>query len=312
MILVFSIEEDNSTSDVLDWIDHFGENYFRINNLYDINDFLESFPVLMIPKEEKRVTAIWYRKMPSRSLPINVFDNPNTDRSIRKFFYSEQNGLFESLCAAFGEKKWLNHWSNSSPSKFYQLLLAEKSGLNVPATCIVNSKEQLFNFKTLNRSIIVKPIQDIESIEFEGNHYFQYTKVLCTKDIERLKNTFFPGLFQKEIDKNIEIRTFYIDDRFYSMAICSSFDKQTKMDFRRYNDSYPNRVVPYKLPYDLEGKLRVFMKKINLNCGSIDMILDNYGDYYFLEVNPVGQFGMVSYPCNYHLEREIATFLIVK
>lgn len=52
MILVFSIEEDNSTSDVLDWIDHFGENYFRINNLYDINDFLESFPVLMIPKEE--------------------------------------------------------------------------------------------------------------------------------------------------------------------------------------------------------------------------------------------------------------------
>lgn len=65
MILVFSIEEDNSTSDVLDWIDHFGENYFRINNLYDINDFLESFPVLMIPKEEKRVTAIWYRKMPS-------------------------------------------------------------------------------------------------------------------------------------------------------------------------------------------------------------------------------------------------------
>lgn len=94
------------------------------------------------------------------------------------------------------------------------------------------------------------------------------------------------------------------------MAICSTFDKQTKEDFRRYNDKYPNRVIPYKLPSTIEKKLHLFMQEMKLNCGSIDMILDNSGDYYFLEVNPVGQFGMISYPCNYYLEREIANFLL--
>jgi hypothetical protein len=32
----------------------------------------------------------------------------------------------------------------------------------------------------------------------------------------------------------------------------------------------------------------------------------------FLEVNPVGQFGMVSAPCNYHLEKKVAELLIRK
>lgn len=40
------------------------------------------------------------------------------------------------------------------------------------------------------------------------------------------------------------------------------------------------------------------------------MILDNSGDYYFLEINPVGQFGMVSELCNYSLYEKFANFII--
>ena len=54
------------------------------------------------------------------------------------------------------------------------------------------------------------------------------------------------------------------------------------------------------------------MSKLNLNCGSLDLVLDNNGIYYYLEVNPVGQFGMVSFPCNYYLEKKIAEFLSTK
>lgn len=310
MVVVFSINEDNSTEDVVDWFDHYGENFYRINNIDDINSFIEKHQMLLIPETENAVTSVWYRKSPSKSLTTNVFNNPNTDRSVRLFAYSEQNGLFESLFSLLGEKEWLNHWSNSSPAKFHQLLLASKCGLNVPATYVTNSKEQLLDFMSHHASMIVKPIQDVESIELDGKRYFQYTKVLHREDINRLNNTFFPGLFQKEIKKNLEIRSFYLDGKLYSMAICSSFDRQTQMDFRRYNDKYPNRTIPYQLPKEIEKKLNIFMEEMNLNCGSIDLILDDSGDYYFLEVNPVGQFGMVSYPCNYYLERKIANFLI--
>lgn len=54
------------------------------------------------------------------------------------------------------------------------------------------------------------------------------------------------------------------------------------------------------------------MKLMDLNTGSIDMIKNKNNEYIFLEVNPVGQFSMVSYPCNYYIEEKIASYLINK
>lgn len=42
----------------------------------------------------------------------------------------------------------------------------------------------------------------------------------------------------------------------------------------------------------------------------IDLMVDLNDQYYFLEINPVGQFGMVSKPGNDYIEREIALSLI--
>lgn len=315
MIVILSDKKDTSTNNVIDWICHYGENYFLINSIIDLETFITRHSVLKIDKETERelknnkALSVWYRRSPSLNLPTTIVGKMNTDRCIRKFVFSEQKGLFEAFYAAMKNYKWLNRWSNSSPGKFHQLTLAVKVGLNIPSTCILNSKEQLVSFMNDKGRIIVKPIQDIEPIELDGDYYFQYTKALYLKDMDKLNSTFFPSLFQKEIKKNMEIRTFYINKHFYSMGICSSFDEQTSEDFRRYNDTYPNRVVPYNLPTELEDKLCALMYELDLNCGSIDLILDDYGEYYFLEVNPVGQFGMVSYPCNYYLEREIAKFL---
>lgn len=50
------------------------------------------------------------------------------------------------------------------------------------------------------------------------------------------------------------------------------------------------------------------MTALDLNSGSIDFIKSG-NNYYFLEVNPIGQFGNVSTDCNYSLERKIAEFL---
>ena len=52
------------------------------------------------------------------------------------------------------------------------------------------------------------------------------------------------------------------------------------------------------------------MKKLKLETGSLDFIKTTDDRLVFLEVNPVGQFGMVSSPCNYYLEKKIAEYLI--
>ena len=93
------------------------------------------------------------------------------------------------------------------------------------------------------------------------------------------------------------------------MAIFSQEDEQTKVDFRNYNKSKPNRCVPYKLPDYIMKKLDLFMQRMNLDTGSIDMIYTTNKEYVFLEVNPVGQYDMVSVPCNYNLHQKIAKYL---
>ena len=52
------------------------------------------------------------------------------------------------------------------------------------------------------------------------------------------------------------------------------------------------------------------MNEIDLNTGSIDLLLTGKGDYYFLEVNPVGQFEWLNYYGNFFLEKKIAEELI--
>jgi glutathione synthase/RimK-type ligase-like ATP-grasp enzyme len=128
--------------------------------------------------------------------------------------------------------------------------------------------------------------------------------------IEELPLNFHPTLFQEYIEKVFEIRSFYLNGLFYSSAIMSQNDRQTQIDFRNYNHTKPNRTPPYKLPNELENKLQKLMFDLNLNSGSIDLLVDKYGNYVFLEVNPIGQFAQVSKPCNYYLEEMIANSLI--
>ena len=52
------------------------------------------------------------------------------------------------------------------------------------------------------------------------------------------------------------------------------------------------------------------MASINLNCASIDLVVDENDNFYFLEVNAIEQCDDVSKKCNYQLDTEIAKGLI--
>jgi len=94
------------------------------------------------------------------------------------------------------------------------------------------------------------------------------------------------------------------------MAIFSTLDKQTEVDFRIYNEKKPNRNTPFNLPEDIQKKIVILMESVGLITGSLDLILTNKNEFVFLEINHAGQFGMVSFPCNYYLEEVIAKELI--
>jgi glutathione synthase/RimK-type ligase-like ATP-grasp enzyme len=140
--------------------------------------------------------------------------------------------------------------------------------------------------------------------------YFTYTEMLEPQMLQGVGERMAPSFFQRYVEKDFELRIFFLDDDFDAMAIFSQNDEQTKVDYRKYNMANPNRVIPYRLPDAIKSKLSLLASKLGLNTGSFDMIVDKQGEYYFLEVNPVGQFGAHSEDCNLTIERRIAERLL--
>ncbi|MGB3468732.1 MAG: grasp-with-spasm system ATP-grasp peptide maturase [Cyclobacteriaceae bacterium] len=211
------------------------------------------------------------------------------------------------LMNTFADKE--NGLSNPAKEDFNKpevLKLAASTGLKIPPTIITNQKSVLEEYAG---NLITKALSEAVSMQLEGEELYALTKRLETTETEKLNDSFFPSYFQHGIDKDFEVRAFYLNGGFYAMAIFSQLDGQTMDDFRAYNTEKPNRNVPFILPEEIRDKLITLMQILELNTASVDLIVDRSGEYYFLEVNPVGQFGMVSEPCNYYLEKKVAEHL---
>lgn len=186
--------------------------------------------------------------------------------------------------------------------------LAKKCGLSIPEYDIITSYAQLETCKRKWGGIVTKAISNGLYEDINNFRYYTYTELVDDILMFEIAKTesYFPSLVTKAIEKKYEIRSFYLDEHFFSMAIFSQSNEHTKTDFRKYED---NRVEPYKLPQKIENITVNLFHKLNFNCGSVDFILDKDGNYIFLEINPVGQFGMTDYPCNYNLDYIIAKYL---
>lgn len=207
------------------------------------------------------------------------------------------------------KNKSLNIPSDNYLNKLIVLREAVELKINVPKTLVTNSKKELLSFYSAHKKLITKNMSPGVFITEQNKVLSTITERVSLEDITPLPERFAYSLFQEEIKKLFELRIFFIEDNFYASAIFSQNDKKTEVDFRNYNFEKPNRTPPFKLPRSIEKKLNKLMKKIKLNSGSIDLIYSSDGNYYFLEVNPIGQFYQVSNPCNYYLEKKIAEFL---
>jgi len=219
--------------------------------------------------------------------------------------------LEEFMLLGYGAKRILGNLKNSEPNKYEVLVVAKHLGLNVPETLVTNSKYKLLAFKKEHQDIVSKLNHVLACPSNDGSEMLHsYTEKITDEFIVSLPDQFFMASFQKEIMKRLEIRSFYLDGHFYSIGMFTQQSQRTKVDSRRYDYSQPIRRVPYKLPEAIEKALTKLMQYLSLNTGSIDIIKSLDGKYYFLEVNPVGQFGQTSEVGNYNLPQKVAAYLL--
>lgn len=324
MVAIFSFHTmDYSTEEVADWIEYMGEKAVRINGLDLLNR--NGLSISSIEDDEddmisgvkiSDIDAIWYRRWIDFGAfdDIEFKDDPTLFSQVNSYRRKEFNSLSNALKIKIRNKKSLGHgaYGKSGKSKFEQSLIAQEIGIKIPDTIITDNKKDLIKFVEKNGgSVITKGINNLGSFTINKDLYSTYTTVVSRDNMDYIPDSFFPSMFQQKLEKTVELRVFYLHGEFNTMAIFSQNDSQTSVDFRKYNYKKPNRKVPYTLPTDIERKLKLLMEELHLDTGSIDVIISkDTQEFYFLEVNPAGQFGMVSYPCNFNLEKKIAQFLM--
>lgn len=251
------------------------------------------------------VNVIWNWRWGDYGLDNIYIDNCY---ELKRFSYKEIEVIKEIIFSRLKDKYWIG---SKHINKIEVLIAAKNAGLKTPDTQITTSKYVLEEFMTKHDKIIIKPLSNPIFFSDKKDRYGMYTKELSYNILKSVPLHFFPILTQQHIEKDFEVRSFYIDKNFYSAAIISQDDEKTKVDFRNYNKETPNRVIPFQLPTSIEHQLQILMQNMSLDTGSIDIIYSK-GEYYFLEINPVGQFDMISTPCNYNLDEKIAKYLIKK
>ncbi len=196
-------------------------------------------------------------------------------------------------------------------NKLNVLNIAQKSGMRIPQTIVTTRKEDVSNFINIHSKIISKSL-DLNFIFYDKNRsklIHGLTSEIILADLEELPADFPLSMFQENIEKIFEIRIYFLGSKNFASAIFSQNSNNTIQDYRNYDDDFPNRVVPFILSEKFENKLLKFKELTGLKTGSIDVMVDAQNNYYFLEVNPQGQFMGISEYCNYYLEKHLANYL---
>ncbi|MCI4667045.1 MAG: grasp-with-spasm system ATP-grasp peptide maturase [Bacteroidia bacterium] len=326
MILILAETIDKSVNDVIDWLTYFKLPFLRINE----SEFIQSIRIesrshdwsIKLELEGKKldlddVKAYWYRRGDLKmAVKVAAGGEPVLLEQLHFHIQDEWAKLREFLFARLADIPSIGNGliEVNAANKLKNLQLAKTCGLDIPKTYIFSKKKHLQALQETGESYILKGISEIISMNWKegGNTYYQASSHTVGID-EGLSlevgDHFFPSCIQEKIEKEYELRVFFLCNELFAMAIFSQLSEATQTDNRMEAYEGQNRCTLYKLPDTISEKITRFMKVLGLNCGSIDLIKSVDGRYIFLEVNPVGQFNYVSENCNYQLEFQVAKTL---
>ncbi len=327
MINIQSIENDPSTNDVLDWLFYLSKDIAvdinRFNGVVEIDkvsiDISNELVQSHFTTSSNRQFTIsssdrgWHRRGHFVFSDIKQFVKDQIGKEIYKTHFDEYHSILDAFRKSLNFSNSINQYKDNDTNKIENLITAHKNGLKIPKTLISNDATQINTFIRQNEMVITKPVSNEMTFKNDEYKVILFRKItIIDKEFEEENNNKFsiPVLFQQYIHKKYELRIFYLQGVFYTMAIFSQQNEKTKLDFRNYDNEKPNRNVPFRLPESIGKKLDTFMKSINMNCGSIDMIYTPEGEYVFPEVNPVGQYQWLERNCNYPISYHIAKQLM--
>ncbi|MCC5827229.1 hypothetical protein [Alkalimonas sp.] len=245
-----------------------------------------------------------------------LFSNFGTDQvwidnylsgSFRKESYLNFISLYENLIFNRPSMDYL------SQRKILQLDLARRHGLLIPKTIVSNSIADIRHWTSGRNKFITKCVGNSGIPVLKENKITQEAIPTCRLDINYLNaktddSEPFHILIQEEVDKKFEYRCIYINGNFFTFRIDPYQHPIMEVDYRQ--GGMMVNYQPCDIPDKIKSKLLTYSREINLFSGCFDLIEDKSGNYYFLEVNPEGIWGLHDEILDGQISLELAKQLI--
>ncbi|MDR6461672.1 hypothetical protein [Chryseobacterium sediminis] len=296
------------TDEICTWLSYQNKEFVRLSENQHINkvffDFENNVFKISIGEIEYKLDSfksVFYRNggvyydTVTGEIDSNLVDFYNSElKSISEFiyYYFKINGV-----RIFG------NLFTKEVNKLEVLFLAKSLGLKVPDTYILSRLDDLEQINMLH-PYITKAVSEMKPIIVENDLYLNYTHEVDLSNIHDKKESIIPSLIQRKIDCLYEIRAFFFEKQIWAIA---TFDFSGNVDIRNIREK-DKRYLPFELPSELKRKVLKLAKNLDLKCGTVDLLKSDE-DYYFLEVNPLGQFHQVSHYGGYQIEKHIADLL---
>lgn len=227
-----------------------------------------------------RVNCVWYR----RALRPRAAESVHRD--FRGFASNELRHLYEGLLAAPG-LRWVNppDATELAERKIYQLRVAGRHGLSVPPTLVSSDLASLEKFAADHGQVVCKSISN-GLVTANGQAYAVHTREVSRAQLSDAGSLGgVPLLLQRCVPKGVDIRVTICGDKAYPVEVITP--PGSPIDWRATHGELRYRLC--HLPAEVYGACRSFMRELRLLYGAFDFVRTDDGRWYFLEVNPAGE-----------------------
>ncbi len=310
--LFLSNTNDVSTDYLINKFGNYSDQYLRINSEEINSTDIEFNPNkgLIISKNGNvydltQVTSVYFRRAPTTFASL---DNPLE----KPYLINERRHFFEGIYLSLDKCKWINpiFSTYAGERKLMQLHLAHKLKLKTPKTLVTNKRLKAIQFLKSNDSCIIKPIS--HGLQQRGESFYSiYTSAINIESFEELNlaETFDTPIFlQERINNSKDIRVTLVGDRIFSVSIEKNDTKEVDWRKPEINKTY----CVCRLPKTVEKKLIQMNKILGLVYSAIDLIQTPKGEYIFLEVNPVGEWGWLELEVGLNISNAIINEILCR
>ena len=303
--LIVSSTIDFSTDLVCYQLMEDNEKFYRLNRDEFLKhkiivDLQKKVMIISIDGEEyeaqfESLKGIFFRA------PVFLRTQSKKELSVQEQLERNQWSSFLRNLIIFKNANWINYpvSTYSAENKIFQLYSAEECGLSIPLTYISNCTD--FNLE-FNKKYIVKSLDTALFYDMENNkEMFTYSNVVTGAELQEYDLTSAPVFIQEFLNPKIDCRVTYVQGKLFPVKILQN-GQGMYGDWRMRKEEL--EYIPFQLPTYVESAIHKLMKKLELNFGGIDLAIVA-GEYYFIEVNPTGEWGWLEVKTGVNISKTI-------